>query len=94
MLKLIFLNREILKEDDFVNCRIVPLNAVAMRDVIENQLDYIKIEDFIDYSFCKNNKEKIWQVFQRLLDKADEIVSQLYGNIKIKNYGPFPGYDN
>lgn len=89
MKKLIFLNREILNEDDFTNCIIVPLNAVAMRDVLKNEMSYIKIEDFIDYGFCEQNKEKIWQVFQRLLDKADEIVSQIYGNPKIKSYGPF-----
>ncbi len=92
MKNLIFLNREILNEDDFTNCIIVPLNAVAMRDVLKNEMDYIKIEDFIDYSFCKDNKEKIWQVFQQLLDKADEIVSQIYGNIKIKSYGPFNAF--
>jgi hypothetical protein len=70
----------------------VPLNAVAMRDVIKHGMNYIKIEDFIDYSFCKDNKENIWQVFQQLLDKADEIVSQIYGNIKIKSYGPFNAF--
>jgi len=92
MKKLIFLNREILNEDDFTNCIIVPLNAVAMRDVLENGMNYIKIEDFIDYTFCKDNKEKIWHVFQQLLDKADEILSQIYGNNKIKSYGPFNAF--
>ena len=92
MRKLIFLNREIIKEDDLMNCIIVPLNAVAMRDVLKNEMNYIKIEDFIDYGFCEQNKEKIWQVFQQLLDKADDIVSQIYGNNKIKSYGPFNAF--
>ena len=39
--------------------------------------------------FVKKNKEMIWHVFQHLLDKADEIVSQIYENHKIKSYGPF-----
>jgi hypothetical protein len=89
MKKLIFLNREILKDDEFTNCTIVPLNSVAMKDVLKNDMSYIKIEDFIDYEFCHHNKEMIWQVFQRLLDSADEIVSQIYGKPKLKNYGPF-----
>lgn len=89
MKRLIFLNREILKDDAFDNCTVVPLNSVAMRDVLKNGLNYIKIEDFIDYHFCEQNKEKIWQVFQSLLDKADDIVSQIYKNPKIKSYGPF-----
>jgi hypothetical protein len=71
------------------NCTIVPLNPVAMRDVLKEELDYIKIEDFIDYGFCKDGKEKIWRAFQDLLDKADEILSQIYKNPKIKSYGPF-----
>jgi len=94
MKKLILLNREILADDELRNCIIVPLNCVAMRDVLKNELNYIKIEEFIDYRFCSNNKEKIWQIFQQLLDKADKIVSQIYGNPKIRNYGPFNAFAN
>jgi hypothetical protein len=89
MTNLILLNREILTEDELTECVIVPLNSVAMRDVLKNGLNYIKLEEFIDYEFCKDNKEKIWRVFQDLLDKADEIVSQIYENPKIRSYGPF-----
>jgi hypothetical protein len=92
MSELIFLNREIIEEDELTNCIIVPLNAVAMRDVLKNEMNYIKIEDFIDYGFCEQNKEKIWKTFQQFLDKADEIVSEIYGNVKIKNYGPFNAF--
>jgi hypothetical protein len=92
MTKLILLNREILPEDDLANCNIVPLNSVAMRDVLRSKLNYIKIEDFIDYNFCKNNTDKLWQLCQQLLDKADEIVSEIYGDDKIKGYGPFNAF--
>lgn len=92
MTKLVFLNREILTEDELTNCGIVPLNAVAMRDVLITEIKYIKIEDFIDYRFCEEIKEEFWQVFQQLLDKADEIVSKKYGNNKIKRYGPFNAF--
>jgi hypothetical protein len=89
MEKLIFLNREISAEDNFINSIIVPLSSTSMRDVLLKEKEYIKLENFIDYNFCAKNKEKIWQLFQRLLDKADEIVSQIYENHKIKSYGPF-----
>jgi len=89
MIKLIFLNREILKIDDFSKCIIVPLNAIAMRDILLANINYIKIEEFIDYNFCKNNKENIWHLFQQILDKADEVIAQIYGNQKFKTYGPF-----
>jgi hypothetical protein len=92
MIKIAFINRGILKEDDLNNHIIVPLNAIAMRDVLLRKTNYIKIEDFIDYGFAKTIKETLWQTFQALLDKADDIVSKVYDNYKIKSYGPFNLY--
>lgn len=88
-MNLIFLNRQISIEDDLKSSIIVPLNSAAMRDVLEKGLNYLKVEDFIDYAFWSKYKEDIGRHYQDLFDQADIAVSEIYRIPQIKKYGPF-----
>lgn len=87
--RLVFLDRERIASDDLELALVVPLNQVAMRDVLNDGLPYVRMEEFLDYSFANRHKEELFWAFDRLFRKADEAVAKLYEWAELSSLGPF-----
>lgn len=92
MRKIVFLNREIATTDNLHDCLVVPLNPVAMRDVLSSGLRYVKVEDHFDFDFARAKKEEIFAAFEQLFGAADGAIAKFYNRYELESFGPFSCY--
>ncbi len=88
-MRLVFANRSFSRHEIKDDSAIVPLSAGAMKSVIDNELDYIRIEDYIRSDYSEKDREALWSIFRSLFEKGDEIVSIVHKDARLRLFGPF-----
>ncbi len=88
-----FLDRQLIAGDDFSGALIVPLNQLAMRDVLAADLPYLKIEECFEYEFARAKKEDLLPRFRGSVLWADRAVAELWNWPALERLlGPFSLY--